>query len=139
LQVTKGDEVLPATRCPGYEADMKNKCAISDEAENNVVAKTVPEPPKEYIRKNNEPETDDVPVDDTPVVETVKNNEGITTKITFMSGATLSKNNGELYYKFECTEERIITPEMNVAEEREKLWATINAEIDRQLEDVAKS
>lgn len=82
-----------------------------------------PKPPVPYERKCEK-------------VETPINNEGITTRITFKSGATISFNDNTLYYKFECTEERIITEDMDVKVEREKLWATVNDEIDKQLQEV---
>lgn len=118
-------------------------------------------PPEPYVRKEDREETEntDFPLDEelpfdveekttdteivknttndnTSIIEENKNNEGVTTKLIFMSGATISRDNGNTFYKFECTEERIVTPDMNVADEREKLWATINSEIDKQIEDV---
>ena len=60
--------------------------------------------------------------------------------LRYMSGASVEHNG--IWYKFECCEERKLpeglSPEQ-VKEEREKLWAQINSEVDSQIEDCIKN
>lgn len=46
----------------------------------------------------------------------------------------------ESYYTLEYAEERIIPAEqgVDIVKEREMLWDTVNAEVDKQVEDVCK-
>lgn len=43
------------------------------------------------------------------------------------------------FYTVEYGEERSIGDEDNIDEEREKLWADCNGEIDKQLDDIVNS
>lgn len=43
------------------------------------------------------------------------------------------------FYTVEWCEERALDESDNVEEEREKLWATCNGEVDGQIEDILKS
>lgn len=59
--------------------------------------------------------------------------------IRVMSGITREING--TYYKFTYEQENDLAPgltEEEVVEEKEKLWAIANAEVDKQLEDVLK-
>lgn len=73
-------------------------------------------------------------------VESSGNNVKSTVKsIRVMSGVTREVNG--TYYKFTYEQENELYPgltEEEVAEEKEKLWAIANAEVDKQLEDVLK-
>lgn len=40
------------------------------------------------------------------------------------------------FYTFEYTEERSVDEKDNIEEERQKLWDTVNDEVDKQLMDV---
>ena len=48
---------------------------------------------------------------------------------------------GDSYYTVEYQEERMIpdTEGIDISEERELLWDTVNAECDRQIEDILKT
>ena len=148
VSIEVNGEVYPATKCRGYIADIKSdfetvnennftkekaietiEDIVEEELPFEMEEKSESKPPVPYQRKNQI----------TPTSESEKDNEGITTKLTFMSGATISLNGDKLFYKFECTEERFITEDMDVAAEREKLWATVNSEIDRQLQEVIET
>ena len=64
--------------------------------------------------------------------------KAVTSKITATSRISLKIN--ETFYTLEYTEERLI-PAMegiDIATERELLWDTVNAEVDKQAEDVQK-
>ena len=61
------------------------------------------------------------------------------TSITATSRASVKVNDS--YYTLEYSEERMI-PEVegvDIAKEREDLWNTVNAECDKQIEDVLKT
>lgn len=62
-------------------------------------------------------------------------------KITMISGtskATVQINNN--YYSFSYSEERQLPEEesVNIAQERELLWDTLNSEVDKQVEQIVK-
>lgn len=62
--------------------------------------------------------------------------------LCYMSGCTVQK--GESYFKFNAQEEwkldiNIINTTEKIEEVREKLWAKLNAEVDKQVEDVLNS
>ena len=40
------------------------------------------------------------------------------------------------FYTVEYTEERALDENDNVQEEREKLWETVNSEVDNQIEEI---
>lgn len=40
------------------------------------------------------------------------------------------------YYTLEYSEERCIGEDADVSEEREKLWAIVNGEVDNQIDDI---
>lgn len=59
--------------------------------------------------------------------------------IRYMSGCTIQKN--DTYYKFTAEEEWAVDPMViktpeQVDEVREKLWAKVNSEVDKQVDDV---
>lgn len=63
----------------------------------------------------------------------------VVTSIRYMSGCTVQKN--DTYYKFTAEEEWAIDPMVintpeSVQEVREKLWAKVNSEVDKQVDDV---
>lgn len=62
-------------------------------------------------------------------------------KITMISGtskATVQINNN--YYSFSYSEERQLPEDesVNIEQERELLWDTLNSEIDNQVEQIVK-
>ena len=46
---------------------------------------------------------------------------------------------GDSFYTVEYVEERSISPDDNITEERTKLWDTVNNECDCQVEDILKA
>lgn len=66
------------------------------------------------------------------------NSKAITSKITATSRISLKVS--ETFYTLEYTEERLIpaVEGIDIAAERELLWDTVNAEVDKQAEDVQK-
>lgn len=57
-----------------------------------------------------------------------------TTTIKASSRASIKV--GDSFYTVEWTEERSVDESDNVADERDKLWATCNEEVDAQIEDI---
>lgn len=139
------------SECAGYEAgeDVKEEEFSMPEP---VEDKPVKEEPKKKSTKSNKKNVENTPetvsnvVKDTNIqepTETLENKEnssvsiGSVTMLRYMSGATICHN--ETYYKFECCEERKLPEDLTeeqVQDEREKLWAHLNAEVDRQIADV---
>lgn len=56
------------------------------------------------------------------------------TSIRYTSGSTVKK--GDNYFKFIAEEEWDVSRIEDVQEEREKLWAKLNAEVDSQIEEL---
>lgn len=58
-------------------------------------------------------------------------------KFTSRASVCIDKN----YYTVEACEERIIPDleDIDLKEERQDLWDTVNAEVDHQIEDILKS
>lgn len=121
---------IPATECSGYEEgteDITKKetndtttthCSTPNLSENKEDNKTTTKDEKSLNKENKQP-------------------RGYTSELRFMSGGSVEKNG--VWYKFECCETRVLEPNLSeeqVAEEREKLWATVNNEVDAQISDV---
>lgn len=78
---------------------------------------------------------DETPRDDTePVDINTYTPQGITTTIKAESGLSIETKKG--WYRFSYTEERIIPESANIEEERAALWNCVNAEVDRQAEEI---
>lgn len=60
--------------------------------------------------------------------------QGITTCIKAESGLSVETKKG--WYRFTYTEERIIPESADIEAEKAALWNTVNAEVDKQLEEV---
>lgn len=126
ISIETADGEVDATKCTSYEpGEDRIECVI----DNDLTPSDIPESAaSEYTFKPNT-----API--IPIMTDPTNNESI--KITYTSG--VSYNYKDSVYKFECTEERIIHPGMNIEEEREKLWAILNDEIDKQILDLTQS
>ena len=154
------------TECAGYEAGEEETAdAITQEEEYVEEQKTEQpimnppeekeeEPKKETVTKKEDKKKPSNSVGKQDKKEEVKNttsedkksvkNDGNNVKsvvksIRVMSGVTREVNG--TYYKFTYEQENELYPgltESEVAEEKEKLWAIANAEVDKQLEDVLK-
>lgn len=68
-----------------------------------------------------------------------KTAQAVTSKITATSRMSIKK--GETYYTLEYSEERLIpdADDIELSIEREALWNTVNAEVDRQIADIEQS
>lgn len=65
--------------------------------------------------------------------------QGKTIKISALSKATVQVKNN--YYSFSYGEERELPDDqshVNLEKERELLWNSLNAEVDKQIEDILK-
>lgn len=60
--------------------------------------------------------------------------QGITTCIKAESGVSIETKKG--WYRLSYTEERIIPESADIEAERQALWNTVNAEVDRQVEEI---
>lgn len=62
-----------------------------------------------------------------------------TTSIKFTSRASVKV--GDSFYTVEACEERMIPdiPEVNIEEERQALWDTVNGECDNQIQEILKT
>lgn len=142
---------VSATGCPGYEIETVEP-AKEDSTEDN---KTVQEEKDSsnasethgFASNSDDNNSDDktidseeksVEIDDkADKKETDFSSEfSQTTELCFSSGASVEVNG--MWYKFVCEERRVLKEGADVVEEREKLWATVNNEVDKQLEDVIK-
>ena len=130
----------PATACKGYETEEEQIEQVQEPVEEDVnnlnIATT-----NGNISNSNENEKDNKIY--TKEENSLKNENtqprGYSSELRFMSGGSVERNG--VWYKFECSETRVLEPNLSeeqVAEEREKLWATVNSEIDKQLEDILK-
>lgn len=59
---------------------------------------------------------------------------GITTTIKAESGLSIETKKG--WYRFSYTEERIIPESADIEQEKAALWDSVNAEVDRQAEEI---
>lgn len=60
--------------------------------------------------------------------------QGLVTSIKAESGLSIETKHG--WYRFSYTEERLIPESADIEKEKEALWNTVNAEVDRQAEEV---
>lgn len=60
-----------------------------------------------------------------------------TTTIKASSRASIKV--GDSFYTVEWTEERSVDESDDIADERDKLWATCNGEVDGQIEEILNS
>lgn len=80
-------------------------------------------------------QADETARDDTePAVVDTYTPQGITTSIKAESGLSIETKKG--WYRFTYTEERIIPETADMEKEREALWNAVNAEVDRQAEEI---
>lgn len=147
-----GKEV-DATKCSGFEPDTDEDSSVNAEEPAQETSKimidkveelkeSIPESPEACPEDSNESDKE-VITEKTEVKDTEQDainsyvpesDFATTTELCFMSGASCEVNG--VWYKFTCEERRVLKPECNVVEEREKLWATVNNEIDKQIMDV---
>lgn len=153
VQMEVDGNLIPCDQCAGYEEG-------TEEAVNKEAVETVTN--DEYIEEENisEPEPEHVEIEEAPkkekpdkkqitnktpkkkkeVVETIKdkkvNVEGAkVTSIRFTSGATVKK--GDNYFKFVAEKELDLSSyDGKIEDAEEQLWADLNSQIDKQVEDL---
>ena len=151
----EGEEVAEETTnnnfMPEPEEDLpfeEEKKFVEDKAKNkpksNEKKKTNNNTPNEVSSKSdvkkttttNKTDTTKISEEKKSVENTVENPNG-TIKVVSMrytSGATIKK--GDNYFKFVAEEEWDVSQIDNVEDAREMLWAKLNAEVDKQIEDL---
>lgn len=109
-------------------ADKKSEAKDSDKEQPKVSNNTS----KDKNSENTQDTAADKPSNNIP--------EGVVpVSLRYMSGCTIQK--GDTYYKFTAEEEWAVDPMVvktpeQVDEVREKLWAKVNSEVDKQVDDV---
>ena len=151
---------ISCAECAGYEAGTEEVDSTSDKAEESLPI----EEEKNDAPDNNEkpienPSKSDKPNNNTPKeekplksknnkVEKVKEEKKAVEKTTkdengqvkvvsmrYTSGATINKK-GDNYFKFVAEEEWDVSQADNVDDVREQLWAKLNGEVDKQIEEL---
>lgn len=93
-----------------------------------------------YCPKKEEPvqqpvEPVEQPREDTQTTEAANYTPvGITTTIKAESGLSIETKKG--WYRFSFTEERIVPESADIEQEKAALWDSVNAEVDRQAEEI---
>lgn len=122
---------IPATECNGYEAGSEE---VKEEPKEEHTSQTSENPP---ILDSSSEDSKNIGSKEKTQISVNKSPRGHVTELKFMSGGSVERN-GQ-WFKFECCETRVLNPDLTdeeVQEEREKLWATVNNEIDSQIADV---
>lgn len=153
--------VVSCDQCAGYEegaedaptAEPENDTKVEPEEEppfepdENPTSEPEPKPEKKTKKKETtktkskaKKETDGKDSEKPEKVQSISKKEKKTdgvkvTSIRFTSGATVKK--GDNYFKFVAEKELDVSSyEGNVSDIQEQLWAELNAEIDKQVEDL---
>ena len=157
---------IPCTECAGYEVGTEEVDSTPDMNEpiQDKVEESLPiEETKNDNLENNEkpvdnPSKSDKPNNNTPkeekplksknnkdtkvkeekkaVEKTAKDENGQVKVVSmrYTSGATIKKNDN--YFKFVAEEEWDVSQVNNVDDVREQLWAKLNGEVDKQIEEL---
>ena len=152
VQMEVDGNLIPCDQCAGYEEGTE-EAANTEEATETVTndectdEENMVEP--EHVEIEEEPKkekpskkqtTNKTPKKKTEVVETVKdkkvNVEGAkVASIRFTSGATVKK--GDNYFKFVAEKELDLSSyDGKIEDVEEQLWADLNSQIDKQVEDL---
>lgn len=154
--MTEGKETS-CDNCAGYEEGEED---ISTDIKNEDVEINMPKPVEEKLvenkntkennaktakedklQTNKQKNKQDTKTEAKSIQNYVENNiVSEVTLLSYMSGATICHN--DTYYKFECREERKLPEGLSneqVQEQREMLWAHLNSEVDKQIEDVIRN
>lgn len=154
VQMEVDGNLIPCDQCAGYEEGTEEavdkeeavETVTNDEyIEEENIAEPEPEPEEiEEEPKKEKPSkkqtTNKTPKKKKDVVETIKdkkvNVEGAkVTSIKFTSGATVKK--GDNYFKFVAEKELDLSSYYGKVEDvEEQLWADLNSQIDKQVEDL---
>ena len=138
--VEKTEEPIPESIQDKIEDDMQSSNITND------VEKTTQTSTKDKKTNNNTPNAEEDKneaknkASNKPVIVATESNEAEVrndikvTSIRYTSGATVKK--GDNYFKFIADEEWDVSRIEDVQEAREKLWAKLNAEVDKQIEEL---
>lgn len=119
------------------EAKAKNKpkSTESKKSNNNTKKKEKAENDVKNDSTSSKPEVTKVS-EEKKCTETTKNVDGEikVTSLRYTSGATIKK--GDNYFKFVAEEEWDVSSYPDTNDAREQLWAKLNGEVDRQIEEL---
>ena len=120
---------------PVEEAPVKTTQKANTKVKSTKTTNTTPKEEKPVKKENTKSQKVEKVAEEKEVKETV-DTDGITvTSLRYTSSATVKK--GDNYYKFTAEEEwNTNNYKGNIEDVREQLWATLNAEVDRQIEDL---
>ena len=150
---------ISCTECAGYEAGTEEIDSTPDKVEESLpVEEEKNDNPENNEKPIEKPSKSDKPNNNTPkeekplksknnkvekvkeekksVEKTVKDeNEQVkVVSMSYTSGATIKK--GDNYFKFVAEEEWDVSQVNNVDDVREHLWAKLNGEVDKQIEEL---
>lgn len=149
---------IPCTECAGYEAG-KDEADTNEEVMNPPVEETTNNVEKSVEETSKTKKSNNNTANSKNVKSTSKNKETINKKedkavkvkeekkavettndikvvsMRYTSGATVKK--GDNYFKFIAEEEWDVSQtEQNIDDVREQLWAKLNCEVDKQIEEL---
>lgn len=131
----KIEEDLPFSDVENVTNDVEETTQIStkDKKTNNNTSKEEKGENDAKNKANNNPVIVSDESKETEVTTTI-DDEIKVTALRYTSGATVKK--GDNYFKFIAEEEWDVSRVEDVQEAREKLWAKLNAEVDKQIEEL---
>ena len=138
LSVVLNGQEHPATHCAGYEEEKWENVADAVEEKTETSPEATSDSPVDENKSDDKiiKEDDNTSKNDTEDSTVEESEDAVVTEICFSSG--ISKEINGVWYKFTCEERRVLMPGCNPAEEREKLWAMVNSEVDKQLLEAIK-
>ena len=150
---------IPCTECAGYEAGTEEVDSTPDKVEESLpVEEEKNDNPENNEKPIEKPSKIDKPDNNTPkeekplksknnkdtkvkeekkaVEKTAKDENGQVKVVSmrYTSGATIKRNDN--YFKFVAEEEWDVSQVNNVDDVREQLWAKLNGEVDKQIEEL---
>ena len=150
---------ISCEECAGYEAGTEEVDSTPDKAEESLpIEEEKNDAPDNNEKPIEKPSKSDKPNNNTPKeekplksknnkVEKVKEEKKAVEKTTkdengqvkvvsmrYTSGATIKRNDN--YFKFVAEEEWDVSQVNNVDDVREQLWAKLNGEVDKQIEEL---
>ena len=150
---------ISCEECAGYEAGTEEVDSTPDKAEESLpIEEEKNDAPDNNEKPIEKPSKSDKPNNNTPKeekplksknnkVEKVKEEKKAVEKTTkdengqvkvvsmrYTSGATIKRNDN--YFKFVAEEEWDVSQVDNVDDVREQLWAKLNGEVDKQIEEL---
>ena len=150
---------ISCAECAGYEAGTEEVDSTPDKVEESLPVeeenndnqenneKPIEKPTKSDKPNNNTPNEEQplksknnkdtkVKEEKKAVEKTVKDENGQVKVVSmrYTSGATIKK--GDNYFKFVAEEEWDVSQVNNVDDVREQLWAKLNGEVDKQIEEL---